>query len=79
MFQDDFTRRSLYDLAADPAETTDLALQQPETIDGLERLVRDQKRQALALYRLIGSKEGTGEVQLSRRERERLRAFGYLE
>ncbi len=79
IFGDEFDLRELYDLAADPEETVNLAQLDPGRNLELERLLRDQKRQALALYRLIGSKEMTGEVELSRRERERLRAFGYLE
>ena len=79
IFGDEFDLRALYDLAADPEESVNLAGLDPDRDLRLERLLRDQKRQALALYRLIGSKEMTGEVELSRRERERLRAFGYLE
>jgi arylsulfatase A-like enzyme len=79
IFGDEFDLRELYDLAADPEETVNLVELDPDRDLRLERLLRDQKRQALALYRLIGSKEMTGEVELSRRERERLRAFGYLE
>jgi hypothetical protein len=79
VFGGEFDLRELYDLAADPGETANLVQLDPDRDLRLERLVRDQKRQALALYRLIGSKEMTGEVELSRRERERLRAFGYLE
>jgi arylsulfatase A-like enzyme len=79
IFGDEFDLRELYDLAADPEETVNLIELDPDRDLRLERLLRDQKRQALALYRLIGSKEMTGEVELSRRERERLRAFGYLE
>ena len=41
-------RRELYDLAADPGETRDLAAEQPRRADALERAVREFARQMAA-------------------------------
>ena len=71
--------RRVFDLAADPDEELNLVESDPQRSRALEMLIREHRRQALALYRRIGSQREPGEVVLSERERERLRAFGYLQ
>ena len=68
----------LFHLTDDPGELADLAASDPSRLRTLEGLVRAQKDEALALYRRIGSGLERDDVLLSRRERERLEAFGYL-
>jgi len=69
----------LYDLRLDPAEVVNLADQQPEVLEGLRAILAEQRREAQALYRSFGSKGDQGRVELGERERERLKAFGYLQ
>jgi arylsulfatase A-like enzyme len=68
----------LYDLTEDPGELVDLASQRPEILEDLRIILADQRDQARALYRSFGSKGNQGTVELGERERERLKAFGYL-
>jgi len=68
----------LFHLGDDPGELANLAASDPGRLRTLEELVRAQKEEAVALHRRIGSGSESGEVVLSRRERERLEAFGYL-
>jgi arylsulfatase A-like enzyme len=64
----------LYDLAADPGETENVARRHPEVVESL--------RQALARWREahppLGAAGGGSEVVLSPEELERLRALGYV-
>ncbi|HSO24987.1 MAG TPA: sulfatase [Chondromyces sp.] len=69
----------LFDLAADPGETTDLAAARPDELRRLAGMLDAERRRALALYRRLGSSGEAGKVELSEAERERLRAFGYLQ
>ena len=69
----------LYDLREDPGELVDLAGQSPEVLEDLRIILAEQRDQARALYRSFGSKGDRGSVELGERERERLKAFGYLQ
>jgi arylsulfatase A-like enzyme len=69
----------LFDLAADPGETIDLAASRPDELRRLAGMLDAERRRALALYRRLGSSDEAGNVELSEAERERLRAFGYLQ
>lgn len=69
----------LFDLAADPGETTDLAGARPGDLQRLAVLLDRERRAALELYRRLGSARDAGQVDLTAAERERLRAFGYLQ
>ena len=71
--------RRVFNLAVDPDEELNLVESDPELSRVLETLLREQRRQALELYRRLGSQHEPGEVVLSERERERLKAFGYLQ
>ena len=68
----------LFHLTDDPGELANLAASEADRLRTLEELMRTQNEEALALYRRIGSGSESGEVVLSRLERERLEAFGYL-
>jgi len=69
----------LYDLTEDPGELVDLASQRPEILEDLRIILAEQRNQARALYRSFGSKGDPGTVEMGERERERLKAFGYLQ
>jgi arylsulfatase A-like enzyme len=69
----------LFDLAADPGETIDLAAARPDELQRLAGILDAERRRALELYRRLGSPSETAPVELSEAERERLRAFGYLQ
>jgi hypothetical protein len=69
----------LYDLGADPGETSDLAAARPADLQRLAALLDRERRAALELHRRLGSAGGGDQVALGEAERERLRAFGYLE
>ncbi len=69
----------LYDLREDPGELVDLAGQRPEILEDLRITLAEQRREAQALYRSFGSKGDPGSVELGERDRERLKAFGYLQ
>jgi len=71
--------RQVFDLAADPDEGLNLVESDPQRSRALETLLREQRQRALELYRRLGSQREPGEVVLSDRERERLKAFGYLQ
>lgn len=68
----------LYDLREDPDELFDLAGQRPEVLEELRLILAEQRREARAIYRTFGSDGDPGRVELSERDRERLKAFGYL-
>jgi arylsulfatase A-like enzyme len=70
--------RMLFDLSTDPEERRNLLDEDPRRAAALEELVREHRRQALELYRRIGSRSESGAVELSAEERERLEAFGYF-
>ncbi len=69
----------LFDLDADPGESVDLAAARPADLQRLAALLDRERRAALELNRRLGSAVGAERVELSAAERERLRAFGYLE
>lgn len=69
----------LFDLAADPGETTDLAAARPDELRRLAGMLDAERRRALELYRRLGTAGEAGKVELNEAERERLRAFGYLQ
>ncbi len=69
----------LFNLIEDPGELVDLADRRPDVLANLESMLEAQRRQALALYRSFGSEGVDERVELSERERERLKAFGYLQ
>lgn len=69
----------LFDLRADPGENVDLAAARPADLQRLAGLLDRERRAALELHRRLGSAGGGEQVALSVAERERLRAFGYLE
>jgi len=70
--------RELYDLAADPGETTNLADERPDLADEmegrLERLVRANRR----LGRAFADGTVSGKDVLSGEERKRLESLGYV-
>jgi arylsulfatase A-like enzyme len=68
-----------FDLGTDPGERNDIAGVEPARVAALRELLREHRRQSQVLRRSFGSQTDAGEVVLSERERERLRAFGYLE
>jgi len=68
----------LYDLTEDPGELVDLSSQRPEILEDLRIILAEQRDQARALYRSFGSNSDNGRVELGERDRERLKAFGYL-
>jgi arylsulfatase A-like enzyme len=69
----------LFDLAADPGEQRNLLDADPRAADKLRQMLREQRRQAKELHRRLGSQQEPTDVALSERERQRLRAFGYIE
>ena len=69
----------LYDLGVDPDELSNIAATGPTRVAKLRKLLRDHRLRSQALYEAFGPSTETGEVVLSESERERLRAFGYLE
>jgi arylsulfatase A-like enzyme len=76
--------RHLYDLSTDMKETVDLAEDQPEIADVLERQIVDyvaaQRRMGQEIRRLQGARAGAERpVPLDPEEIERLRALGYVE
>jgi arylsulfatase A-like enzyme len=64
----------LYDLAGDPGESRDVAAQHPEVAAKLARELRAEMASGPA----AAAPPPGGDVQLSREERARLRALGYL-
>ena len=68
----------LFDLAADPDETTDLAGSRPDELERLRREL-DDWRAALALPAIDETIERGEPPELDAETRERLRALGYLE
>lgn len=69
----------LFDLREDPGELVDLAGARPDILRELESTLARHRREAMALYRKIGSAGAQGPVVLSDRDRQRLEAFGYLQ
>jgi choline-sulfatase len=68
----------LFDLQNDRGEESDLANVDPARTRALRELLVEHRQQSLELYRSFGPRREGAEVVLSERERERLRAFGYL-
>jgi hypothetical protein len=68
-----------FDLGTDPGERADWASADPARTRSLRELLRAHRRQSLELHLAYGSQREADDVILSERERERLRAFGYLE
>jgi arylsulfatase A-like enzyme len=69
----------MFDLEADPGELRDLLVSDPGLADELAVLLREQRLQAQELYIRRGSQNENPDVNLSEEERERLKAFGYLD
>lgn len=69
----------VFDLSTDPDERLNLLVSEARAPHALEELLREHRRQALELYRRVGSQRESTEVALSEQERQRLRAFGYVE
>jgi arylsulfatase A-like enzyme len=69
---------NFYDLEGDPGETRGLSEPPSDRVRQLDRMRRAWLQQSRALGKKYGVVSGE-EVALSERERERLRAFGYLE
>ena len=68
-----------FDLENDPGEVSDGGGLDPKKTSLLRKLFQEHRKHSLELFKMYGSSSQTGEVVLSERERERLRAFGYLE
>ena len=68
-----------FDLENDPGEVSDDGGLDPKKTSMLRKLFQEHRKHSLELFKMYGSSSQTGEVVLSERERERLRAFGYLE
>jgi arylsulfatase A-like enzyme len=66
-------RFALYDLAADPHETTDLAAGRADEVQALARRLEG------VLARRAAARRGAGETPLSEERTEMLRALGYVE
>jgi len=71
--------REVYDLGVDPGELVNLAARNRDQVKRLRELLRLQRQQSAALFRRFGAEPAAGEVVLSESERERLRAFGYVQ
>ncbi len=69
----------VFDLENDPGEISDCAGQDPKKTSVLRKRLQKHRKHSLELFQMFGSLSQTGEVVLSERERERLKAFGYLE
>ncbi|MCG6950159.1 MAG: sulfatase [Acidobacteria bacterium] len=75
-----FDRKSpprIYDLATDPGEENQLG--GGDAVRELRGLLRRHHQASSDLYRRFGSQGEANQVDLSEAERERLRAFGYVE
>ena len=68
-----------FNLAVDPGERTNLAAGDQNRTTVLREMLDEHRRQSRSLHRRFGSQRDNNEVVLSERERERLRAFGYLD
>jgi arylsulfatase A-like enzyme len=71
--------REVFDLSNDPGELDDLAARDRQRTEMLRELLRHQRRQSVDLHLRLGSETTQHEIVLSEHERERLRAFGYLQ
>jgi arylsulfatase A-like enzyme len=69
----------LYDLGVDPGELDNIASARSSQVSELRKLLREHRLRSQAVYETFGPSAQAGEVVLSESERERLRAFGYLE
>ena len=68
-----------FDLDVDPGEVADAAADESDRITTLRKMLQRHRKRSLELFEIFGSRDQTEEIVLSERERERLRAFGYLE
>jgi arylsulfatase A-like enzyme len=68
----------IFHLGIDPGEVEDGTDIVPDRARALRRLLQEHRQRSLELFQKYGSPRPTGEVVLSERERERLKAFGYL-
>jgi arylsulfatase A-like enzyme len=69
----------LFDLGDDPGELNDIAATGSSRVAELRAALREHRLRSRTLLEAFGSSTEIGEVVLSESERERLRAFGYLE
>ena len=68
-----------FDLVADPGQRANVAASGQKRITALRKLLEEHRRHSRSLHRFFGSQRENNEVVLSERERERLKAFGYLD
>jgi len=69
----------VFDLKNDPGEISDGAGQDPKKTNMLHKQLQEHRKHSLELFQMFGSPGQAREVVLSEGERERLKAFGYLE
>jgi hypothetical protein len=69
----------VYDLVVDPGELDNTAAGKREQTSRLRELLSLHRRRSAALYKQFGAEPADRQVVLSESERERLRAFGYLQ
>lgn len=70
---------TLYNLAVDPAEQFDVAQQNPEILDQLHRLLKEQRRQDKQLAASMSTSGSVPGGGFSDEERRRLELLGYVE
>ncbi len=78
IFARDLSKR-FFDLGTDSGEVVDLSAAEPARMRVLLELLREHRRQSRELHLAFGSQRDDGKVILGERERERLKAFGYLD
>jgi len=69
----------LYDLAEDPGEMRNLATARPDQVEKLQQRLRDRETQNLRRRAAFIGDTVPDEIELTREEREQLRAMGYAE
>jgi arylsulfatase A-like enzyme len=69
----------LFDLESDPGEQRNIVDSDPAAVVALHEMMQKQRLQAQELYLNLGSQQENLDVNLSEAERQRLKAFGYLE
>jgi len=72
------SRRELYDLMADPGETTEIAAERADLADQLERRLEELVRANRRSNRAFARGEAAGQDLLSPEERKRLETLGYV-